>query len=286
MTKRNKKDINEDECLAGYWLLSQGHKVSINFDDPPDFEVDRKIAVEVTRISQHYTDNPNKKDTEESIRSPLFNTVKKILEELDQDATGPLWEVRVEVYFPSAVVKLAPDNKKAERKQIREALAPYTRPESDPAHPNHRMLHQRNQVDFDRHHDEMDLLSNHHVCLPCGFCLDLLKIHSEERSGFILGDVSHTEGAGVLCELIKSVKYAIEDKTGKIPVKDDFAEWWLVLVDHISPVPHSGLSSNEMTELRNVIDMPDPWSRIIVISSKNIQWHYDLHHITQPANLR
>ena len=298
MKKRKKKELGEDELLAGYWLLSQGHKVSIIFDDPPDFEIDGNIGVEVTRVSQRFTDA--EKGNEEYIRCRLFGDVTEIVEELNQVATGPLWEVYVEADFTSA----RPDASSKEiraivknrKKQLREALLPYTKTESETGREN-LMLHQRKHFDFDKHHGETGLLMHPHLCLqykkeddknrnaggeqsvlPWALCLELRDTNSEGSSGFYLNDVSHTEGTGILCELDSAVKFAIEKKTDKVKnLKDEFAEFWLVLVDHISPFPHSGLSSDEMETLRNRIDVPDPWSRIIVISSKKVQWHYDLY---------
>ena len=254
-------------------MLSQGHTVSIVFDDPPDFEIDGNIGIEVTRISQRFTDS--KKGNDENIRFPLFNTVTRMLEELNQVATGHLWQVNIECDFPS--VKLSPEDRDDTEKQLREALLPYTKTESETRHAN-LMLHQRDHFDFDKHRGEMGLLSGRHLCLPCGLCLELFDINSEGRSGFLMGGVSHMDGTGILCELMTAVKYAHEEKTDKIKkCRDDFAEWWLVLVDYISYIPVSVLSSNELDALRNSVDVPGPWSRIIVISSTNVQWHCDLY---------
>ena len=120
-------------------MLSQGHKVSIIFDDPPDFEIDGTIGVEVTRISQRFTDS--KKGNEENIRFPLFNTVTRMLERLNQVATGHLWQVNIECDFPS--VKLSPEDRDDTEKQLREALLPYTKTET--GHAN-LMLHQRDHL--------------------------------------------------------------------------------------------------------------------------------------------
>ena len=156
-------------------------------------------------------------------------------------------------------------------------MLPYTKTESETGH-EYLILHQRDHFDIDKHHGEMDLIMPTHLCLKCGVCLELRDTNSEYKTGFYLNNVSHTEGTGILYELIKAVKYSIDVKTNKIKKRtNDFVEYWLVLVDYISPVPHSGLSSTEMTELRNGIDVPDPWSRIIVISSKNVKWYYDLY---------
>ena len=230
--------------------------------------------MEATRISQRYTDNVN--GNEESIRSTLSKTVTRILEELNPTATGPLWQVDIECDYSSVV--LSSENRDDTEKQLREALLPYTKTESE-ATRNNRHAH----FDFDKHHGETDLLSEHHLCLPCGLCLELNRIHLEGRSGFLMGDVSHSEGTGILCELETAVKYAIEDKTDKIKKHvHNFNEWWLVLVDYISYIPVSVLSSNELDALRNSIGVPGPWSRIIVISSTNVQWHCDLYPAESP----
>ena len=243
------------------------------FDEPPDFEINGSVGVEVTRISQRYADG--RQGNEESIRSALSKTCTRILKELNPAATGPLWQVDIECDFSS--VELSPENRDDTEIELRDALLPYTKTASEAGHASLR-LHERKYFDSDKHYGE-DFSSEHHLCLTCGLCLTLNRINLEGRSGFLMGGVSHREGTGILSELIKEVTFAINKKTNKIKNRvHDFAEWWLVLVDYISYMPISSPEfRNELDALRNCIDVPDPWSRIIVISSKNIQWHSDLY---------
>ena len=217
------------------------------------------------------------------------------------------WEVTVETDFtsanPGASSKEIRAIVKKRKKQLRKALLPYTKPESETGHEN-LMVHENNHFDYDKHHGELKFLSFPHLCVQDekekaddkkkgaseeqGFlplCVELRNTNSAGRSGFYLNDISHTEGTGILCELETAVKYAIEDKTDKIKKHaHDFAEWWLVLVDYISYMPISSPEfRNELESLRNSIDVLDPWSRIIVISSTKYPWHSDLYPVKSKA---
>jgi len=79
---------------------------AIIFNEPPDFEINGSVGVEVTRITQRYADG--KQDNEDSVSSTLSKTCTRILEEFNPAATGPLWQVDIECDFSSVV--LSPEN--------------------------------------------------------------------------------------------------------------------------------------------------------------------------------
>ncbi len=81
----------------------------------------------------------------------------------------------------------------------------------------------------------------------------------------------------VSSELMRNIPACIEEKSRKIANRaDDYGDWWLLLVDHISPVPKFGLSESELAILKKEVSVSKPWSRIIIISSKNPNWSYEL----------
>lgn len=53
-----------------------------------------------------------------------------------------------------------------------------------------------------------------------------------------------------------------------------YESWWLVLVDHILLTPMQMLSENELSLIR-ALDF-DLWDRVVVVSSKNVDWHYEI----------
>ena len=50
--------------------------------------------------------------------------------------------------------------------------------------------------------------------------------------------------------------------------------WWLVLLDHVCHVPMQSLAEHELSSIREQ-DF-DFWSRVVIVSSENQSWHYDL----------
>ena len=256
---------NDDERLARKWLESQKYNnIERSDDDPPDYVVDGKYAVEVKRLNLKSQIN-GRTEGEENSRLALCKTIKKALEKLGPPGKGKSVDVNCEYDFSRPLPKA-----KVVKKQIREALLLLTQPYGT------NVINQieSKYLDLDKHrHEPMFGL---HLCLPCGICLELEE-HSLKPDQFRLLNVSNGKGVLVSPELEHNIKSSIEEKAQKIKDrKNDFDEWWLLLVDHIGYVPNSGLNETELGNLRAGIRVETPWSRIIIVSPWFADYWYEL----------
>ena len=53
-----------------------------------------------------------------------------------------------------------------------------------------------------------------------------------------------------------------------------YGSWWLILVDHVLLAPMQMLAQHELSFVRDQVF--DFWDRVVVVSSENVDWHYDL----------
>ena len=267
--RRMNERENKDECLAKEWLVRQGHTVRRLCDDPPDYEVDGQYAVEVRRLNQRIEGDGQFKGEEQS-RIPLRETIENVLKDFGPPIEGQGWIVDCEYDFSKPLPE-----KRITKKEIREALQTFTRLCGDDIIEQYLSEY----LDCDKHADELEYLKYPHLCLPCGICLELAAINvpGSTESKFLLQNVSDGEGIGIADELIKNLQLWIKEKSRKVRQKtrlNDYQEWWLILVDHICVVPISILGDQELQALRESIQDRDFWSRIIIISSKNINGSY------------
>ena len=243
---------NADECLARKWLESQGYtNIKRLCLDPPDYVVGpaEEYAVEVRRLNQR-VEVAGQYEGEEQSRIALRNTIEEVLEEFGRPTEGQVWIVDCEYDFSKSLPKT-----KITKGEVRKALQPLSRPCGD------------------------DIIEQH-LCLPCGICFELAAVKALESTEFkfLLQNVSIGKGIGIAYELINSIQYAVTEKSHKIRKKNkinDYENWWLLLIDHICHVPISILGESELKALRESIQDRDFWSRIVIISSKNVNWSYE-----------
>ena len=256
---------NDDERLARKWLESQKYKnIERSDDDPPDYVIDGKYAVEVQRLNLKRQVN-GRTEGEENSRLALGRTIKKALEMLAPPGKGRSVDVNCEYDFSRPLPKA-----RVVKKQIREALLPLTQPNGT------NVINQikSKYLGCDKHRHEP--LFGLHLCLPCGICLELGE-HSMKPDQFRLLNVSDGKGVLVSPELEHNIKSSIKEKTQKIRDREnDFDEWWLLLIDHIGYVLNSGLDETELGNLRAGIRVETPWSRIIIVSFWSPEYCYEL----------
>lgn len=260
MSKRE----NPDERLAKKWLESQGYSNIVPQgtknppEDPPDYVVDCKLAVEVRRLNRSIQVN-GQTEGEENSRIFLSKKIESVLSDIDPPSNEQSWIVDCTYDFSRPVPK-----KKVVKKQIHEALQPLTQPNDA------NVIHQlgKKYPDCDKHADEPGSLNDYdlRLCLSCGICLELYELCAPPAR-FLLNDVSDGEGVAVLSELESNINAAIQEKTQKIRgLENKFDRWWLILIDHICYVPYSGLDQTELKNLRTSIRVEKPWSRIVIVS--------------------
>ena len=267
MTKRKE---NPDEIRAQNWLRQQGYKdIRRPHSDPPDFVVDDKYAVEVTRLGQRIRvgDDRHSKD-EKEIREPLRNRIESILRELGPPGNrGKSWEIYCEYDFTQGFPE-----PKIVTSQISEALKPLLKPYDDNVISSMRLKH----GDYISHAGEISDLRNLSLSLKCGIHLELIEL-CDDSPEFHLRDISDDEGMFIAGELKESIRNRIRDKSEKIHNQNrvgEYRNWWLVLVDHVYHLSMKNLSDHELSSIRKQ-DF-DFWSRVVIISSENQDWDYDL----------
>ena len=307
MTKRQQ---NKDELWAEKWLRRQGHAdIQPLCDDPPDFVVEGRhaVAVEVTRLTQRMENESGKSKAIADLLESLRCAVQETLIEI-RPFEGAKTSWTVHCTYPLSFHKRS---KKQQNKitnevkeQIRSALHPLT------VAYDKTVLRQfmRRYLDYDRHADEFEFLGDLHFCLQGGLCFDLIELRhlddpvefasmysnilnesefvelrnnlTEFHHGppqFVLQDVSDGEGIALAPELGRSIGYCICDKSKKVRNKGrigTYDEWWLVLVDHVGIVPMQILGPDEQKLVRGH-DL-DFWTRVVIVSSRNLDWHYEL----------
>ena len=267
MTKRQE---NDDELCAQNWLRQQGYRdIRRPRSDPPDFLVDGDCAVEVTRLNQRIVvGNEPRSKGQEQAREPLTDHIEKVLGELGSPGNaGRSWVIDCEYDFTEPL-----PNRKIVTAQISEALAPLLKPYDDNVISS---IHSRH-LDYGKHAGEISHWGFPHLCLECGICLEFAEF-SYDPATFFLQNVSDGEGIGIAEELKKGIRNRIHDKSERIRNQNRvgvYKTWWLVLVDHVCHVPIQILSEHELSYVRDQ-DF-DFWSRIVVVSSRDPVWHFDL----------
>ena len=265
-----KQPQDKAELRVEEWLKSQGYSdVRRPRCDPPDFVVENRYAVEVTRLHQRITvGDDDDTQAEYERRKPLTDCIENVLTELgDPGNEGKSWVIDCEYDFTKPLPRTT-----TVRSQISEVLKPLLKPYDESMLSSISSTH----LDYDKHAGEAHLLERIHLCLDCGICLSLGEF-SYSPENFILQNVPDREGIGIAEELGKGIRNRIGDKSEKIRKQNKISEyekWWLILVDCVSYLPIQILSENELSFIQD--QSVDFWSRIVIVSFQSLEWHYDL----------
>ena len=258
---------NCDELIGKEWLESHCAAVRRVCDDPPDYVADDEFAVEIRRLNLGIQIKGTTRG-EEEIRIPLHQHIDRALTRVGKPAHGRSWVIDCEYDFSQGLPK-----RKVIQAEISQALEPLMKPYDGEALKRMRSDHLANS----KHRYEIDFLSDLHLCLKCGICLDLEEVTAEKEASFVLGNVSDGEGILVLSELEKRIRDAVNGKHKKIAHRiNRFSGWWLILVDYVGLVSNSGLTKNELNGLRVRINLENPWSRLIIVSRLQPHSWYEL----------
>jgi hypothetical protein len=165
-------------------------------NSPPDFLVNRRIAIEARRLNQQYSDG-NKTEGLENAAIRLRRMVQKVLSSLEPPTYDQSWLVFYRFTRP-----LPPWNNL--RQALTAALQAFMA-----------------QATFDPE-------------IAPGLKLEL-RPTSRLATFFVLGAYSDRQSGGwLLDEIETNLKLCIAEKTKKIaPLHHKYPEWWLVLPDHI-----------------------------------------------------
>ena len=240
--------VNEDEEIARIWLEMMGYFDIRWAEDPPDYVVEERYAVEVRRLNR-MVEVDGRNEGEEVSLIPLSAIVKDVLKELGPPHPGELsWSV--DINYETDVGQPPKNWGKQKKERIKTKLRVF--------------------------------LSSFHgpqgktIAVGDGINLVCWCAYGPLCQRFVLGQVEDPGSGWVLADLVPSIKSCIAEKSRKIQNKykelKELKEWWLILVDHIS---HGMIASSER-HLKSVCEqtpLRDPWSRCIVVD----YWSPDLY---------
>jgi hypothetical protein len=196
--------MDASERLAEKYLQGLGLGAVVYEPDgnvPPDFSVGSRIAVEVRRLNQNYTDSSGTSRGLEEVTIPLWQRMKNILRSIGPSVDGECWYVGVDYRRPF------PDWKQLDPR-IRSQLGAFMQ------HP---------------------IRSRTTIQIAPNFNLDLLRAGMDHGLFFVLGASSDNDSGGwVMSEVERNLRLCIAQKEKKVaPYRAKYEEWWLVLADHI-----------------------------------------------------
>lgn len=223
--------MNKDEKIAKNYLTQLYHDEVI-FEPKgkrtPDFSI-RNIGMEVTRLEQKY-DYGTRRVGLYDFQVRLNNMIESLFREFDSSEMS-------ESFWVSVRYKRLPNIKiKQVKKKVKYELEYFLK--------NYSGL-------------------PYEIELEEGIELTIIKNNLKSNRVFDLGTSIDLDAGGWIVSLyIESINCVINEKTKKIfPFKNDYIEWWLLLIDRLSFQP----KSNEKKEIINSMDNFGAFKKIIII---------------------
>lgn len=235
------RKMKEEEVMAGNYLKHCGYSAhEINFEPdgsvPPDFLVQKTIAIEVRRLNQHWTSPAGDEIPLEAAEVPVAKRLTGLFDSFGAPSNGVSWMVFVRIKRPFPSMKWEPTVKN-ELLKLQSGSIP------------------------DRKHE---------VVLHAHFRIEFTRMSKPGPKTFVqIGDSDDDRGGWVNEELEKNISLCIAEKTTKIArYKSKYPKWWLVLVDFII----DGRPADDQT-LK--LSHPE-WDRVIVIHPADYSLAYDV----------
>jgi hypothetical protein len=232
VTTGGARAMDDSEKVVAAYLRSRGFAMVYEPDgnQPPDFVVDGRIAIEARRLNQHEDTSGVPRGLEESAY-PLMRTVTRTLKAVGPPTGGASWFVYYRFTRPLPTGK-------ALARALRSTLLEVMRtgiPEG--------------------------------TYVPAGSALRLKfqRARRPHAAMFLLGgSADRLSGGWLIGELIRNLQICVAEKTEKIGrVQSKYAEWWLAFADHIA---YGGLDPQDLAQLRQGFRVERPWTRIILVS--------------------
>lgn len=197
--------MDESERLAEQYLLSLKRGSVVYEPDgekTPDFAFAGTIGVEVRRLNQNYEHPDGSMEGLEDRSISLWQKLKKLLPTIGPSIDGESWYVKIIFRRPIA--------KKFPRRRIQKKLCEF-------------------MTSTDRKQCVISVADS--------FDLGLNRASKDHGNFFLLGSSrDYDSGGRTMGEIEKNLKFCIEEKERKIAnsfQREKYAEWWLILPDHI-----------------------------------------------------
>jgi hypothetical protein len=237
--------MDESESLVKAHLVHCGFKRIIYEPDgnnPPDFLLDDRIAVEVRRLNQNeLTESGRLKGLEED-RIPTQRRFQQLLHSLGPASSGMSWFVRYSLRRPLA-----------RWKDIEPEL--------------------RRQLEIFRNDARSQKLCR--IRVAKGFDIEIIHKASKcHPTCFLDGGGSDGDTGGfILAETQKNLRLCVAEKLNRIArVRHRYPEWWLALVDRIG----FGVGASDLELFREYLAMDTGFDRVILLSPLDVTWAFEV----------
>jgi hypothetical protein len=228
--------MKKEESLALEYLTRVGFKNIVYEPDgnvPPDFLIDKSIAVEVRRLNQNF-EGPHRTKGLEELEYPLRQKIEKLLSSIETANFDKSYFVLFRFRRPLNVNVVVDE--------ARNALIRFS---SSAEHLN----------------DSDEITINDH------FDLQLIRASTKLAQFFVFGGYSDLdEGGFVISEVCRNLKICLDEKTEKIKsYKSKYPQWYLMLIDHIG----YGLREDDVSQLKEAFRNEHDWDKIILVNPLN-----------------
>lgn len=217
------------------YLDHQGY-VDIVFEPdgniPPDFLVNREIAIEVRRLNQNFDDGINTKGLEE-VAIPLNHKINNLISSFGGPIDNESWFVYYRFSRPIGKWRtLEPIIKSGFQSFISS--------------------------------------TNRQKCViakTSNFQVEVFRTAKPHNTFFVMGGFSDEQSGGwLLNEMENNIVYCSSKKSRTVaPMRDKYKTWWLALVDHIG----YGLDDFDREMFRDKLSIEHDWDKILIIDPNN-----------------
>lgn len=231
--------MDRSETLAHDHLAYRGFR-DICFEPdgnvPPDFLLDSRIAVEVRRLNENERTQSTPKGLEE-VEIPLMKRLTTLLRSFGPATGSAGWWVAVRFIRPVPRWKDIEADVRAFFETVRRGD---TGPRPVRSFGNHLVLEAFSRAGTGVHVFEIAITSD------------------EDSGGWLIE------------ELERNLRMVISEKSQKVAaVRGRYAEWWLLLVDHVA----FGVSEYDLAQFRRDVNIDHDWDNVILVSPAN-HTHY------------
>lgn len=237
--------MDESESRAREHLVYRGFKRIIYEPDgnnPPDFLVDDRIAVEVRRLNQNEVTESGRLKGFEEDRIPTERKLKQLLRSLGPASSGTSWFVSYRLRRPLARWKDIEPELRRELENFR---------------------------------DDATLQKLCRIKVAEGFDVQIVHEASQPHSTCFVygGGCDSNTGGFILAETQKNLRLCVADKLNRIArVRHRYPEWWLILVDRIG----FGVAASDVELFREQLAMDGGFDRVILLSPLDPTWAFEV----------
>lgn len=227
--------MDATEKLVADHLAHRGYTDVVYEPDgnvPPDFLVNRSVAIEVRRLNQNHFQGSDAKGLEE-VAIPLWKKIEKLIASFGSPTASESWFVFFRFGRPV-------ESWKTLEPKLRNTLQAFV---------------------------DSSTKAKGTIALEGGFELDVFRSSSPHPTIFLMGGCSDNESGGwLLAEMETNIRHCANEKSRKIAgVRAKYGEWWLALVDYI------GYSLDEFDRemFRDQVSIQHDWDKILIIDPRD-----------------